>query len=227
MRIARLCLVLAAFSPAWGLNIIVNPSFEYWLLGSPVAWLTSNPAAESSVVRDTDAHSGDYCAKLVGSDTAAFVTSATIVRPGFHYEFTGFTRVPGILPSSFILQFTTLLADPVGLPEIIPVIYSGQSYRKYSRWITAPDSARFLSVTFTTLPHGTAYVDDVTLDDTTLSAVAEPEEPIPAPAAPVTHKLIVPMGASVSLDPGVQAYDLTGRKTTSSCLKPGVYFILK
>ena len=225
MRLVRLCLLLAVCTPVWGFNLIPNSSFEYWLFRYPIGWLTSNAFAESSVVRDTFAHTGDYSVKLEGSDTLAMVSTVAIIRPGFHYRFSGYCRIPSIMPSSFLLQFSSIRAGNVGQPIIIPTLYTGRSFREFERWITAPESSRFLTVMFITLPHADAYLDDVRLDDTTFLGVEEPEEVAVTPAGPRTRKLIVPMGASVSLDPGTEVYDLTGRRV-SPCLKPGVYFIL-
>jgi hypothetical protein len=111
--------------------------------------------------------------KLVGGDTSAFMSSATIVQPGYSYGFSGFVQVPGLVGGSFVLQFTTLLGGAVGSPELLPVYYSGSSYREYTRWVTAPDSATFLTVSIATLPNVTAYVDDVTVEDTTVAGVEE------------------------------------------------------
>jgi len=223
LRLAVLFL-LAAAGAGLGANIIVNPSFEQWLLGMPVGWLTSNPIAESSVVRDTLPNSGTYCARLAGSDSVAFVATTTIVRPGYHYEFSGYARVPGMLPGSFILEFTTLLAQPIGTPVVIPAIYSGSSYRRYTRWLTAPESSAFIVVTFATLPNGTAWVDDVTLEDTAIAGIGtEPSRTIPLSSVR-TRKLVVAPGQSVRLDPGTRALDLTGRPAALP-LKPGIYFL--
>ncbi len=214
---------LLTLTPVQGANLIVNSSFEYWLLGSPVGWVTSNAVIESTVVRDTNAHTGRYCALLRGTDTSAFVTTTTIVRPGIHYRFGAFCRVPGILPASFFLQFTTLLADPIGNPIIIPAIYSGRNYREYMRWVTAPESAFFLVVTFATLPQATAYLDDVTLEDTTFLGLEE-KPSVALPIADQTRKIVVPRGRSVTLGPEMVAYDPTGRRVTG-CLSGGVYFL--
>jgi hypothetical protein len=226
MRFVKVVLLLLVAAPAWGQNLIMNSSFEYWLFGSPVGWLTSNSVAESSVVQDTNANTGTYCALLAGSDTSAFVITTTIVRAGYSYAFSGFCRVPGILPSSFILQFTTLLAGPIGNPTIIPVIYSGSRYREYDRWITAPDSSVFLLVTFATLPHATAYLDDVTLDDTTLTGITEPGSAPSVPPQPMVRKLVVPASSVLFPPAGSAVYDLLGRNV-SGCLRPGIYFVVE
>ncbi|MEO0080753.1 MAG: hypothetical protein ABIL25_00465 [candidate division WOR-3 bacterium] len=222
---SRVCILFAllTLAPAWGANLIVNSSFEYWLFGSPVGWVTSNAVIESTVVRDTNAHTGRYCALLRGADTSAFVTTTTIVRPGIHYQFGAFCRVPGILPASFVLQFTTLLADPIGNPIIIPAIYSGRNYREYTRWVTAPESAFFLVVTFATLPHATAYLDDVTLEDTTFLGLEE-KQSTALPIANQTRKIVVPAGCRLTVMPGMMAYDITGRRFNCS-LPGGIYFL--
>jgi hypothetical protein len=176
----RLCVVfgcvlaLAGVLPA--ANILPNPSFEYWLGNTPVGWLTSEPLFPGTALQDSNSHTGVYCVKLVGGDTSAFMSSATIVRAGYNYEFSGFVRVPGVLGGSFVLQFTTLLGGAVGTPELLPVYYSGSSYREYTRWVAAPDSATFLTVSIATLPNVTVYVDDVTVEDTTVAGMSEGRE---------------------------------------------------
>ncbi len=224
-RLLRPLLIVGLLSaPAPAANLIVNPSFEFWLLGSPLPWLTSNVIAESSVVQDTNAHSGDFCARLVGQDTSAFVATTTVIRPGYHYRFAGFCRVPGIIGGSFVLQWTTLLAEPVGSPVVIPAIYSGASYREYSRWLTAPDSAALIAVTFATLPGTTVYLDDVTLDDTTLAAVAE-NPPVPVRPRPACRKFVRPLAEPEPRTPVRVLFDPLGRRIARPA-RSGVYFAL-
>lgn len=223
---SRACFLVTLLTVALasGANLIVNSSFEYWLFGSPVGWVTSNAVVESTVVRDTNAHSGRYCALLRGADTSAFVTTTTVVRPGIHYRFGAFCRIPGLLPGSFILQFTTLQADPVGNPIILPAIYSGRNYREYTRWITAPESSFFLVVTFSTLPQGTAYLDDVTLEDTTFLGLEE-KGTVAWPSISQTRKVVVPAGCRLPATPDVVVYDATGRRFRGN-LRQGVYFLV-
>jgi hypothetical protein len=221
------CLLLVTLAllaaPAHAANLIVNPSFEFWLLGNPLPWLTSNIIAESSVVQDTNAHSGEYCALLSGADTSAFVATTTVVRPGYNYRFAGFCRVPGLVGGSFVLQWTTLLAEPIGSPVLIPVVYSGASYREYSRWLTAPDSAALIAVSFATLPQTTVYLDDVTLEDTTIAAVGE-EPPFAPQVRAAVRKFVCPLSAPVSPNPNPVLYDPLGRRVVGRP-RPGVYFI--
>ncbi|MEO0078260.1 MAG: hypothetical protein ABIK86_04580, partial [candidate division WOR-3 bacterium] len=160
--------------------------------------------------------------------TSAFMSSATLIRTGYHYRFGGFARVPGALGGSFVLQFLTLTGGTIGLPELVPVYYSGTSYREYSRWVTAPDSAVFLAVAFATLPGVTVYVDDVTVDDTTLVAVGESNSARLVPCRPQLRKVVVPVtghGASNSrpILSGRVWYDALGRRATP--VRPGVYLL--
>jgi len=211
--------------PAQAANLIVNPSFEFWFLGEPLPWLTSNVIADSSVAQDSSAHSGEFCARLEGADTAAFVITTTVIRPGYHYLFSGFCRVPGLVGGSFLLQWTTLLAQPVGSPILIPAVYSGASYREYSRWLTAPDSAALVAVSFATLPQTLVFLDDVTLEDTTIAGVGE-LPPAAVRPRPAVHKFI-----GLLADPGTPVpdrvlYDPLGRRVGAGRLRPGVYFVL-
>ncbi len=79
MKISKcLLMFLLAVAPVQALNIIPNPSFEYWIdtLGVhlPLGWLTSEPLHPGSAVKSTESHTGSYCVKLMGGDTAAFVS---------------------------------------------------------------------------------------------------------------------------------------------------------
>jgi len=224
MRVSKYCLLVAvAAASAVATNILPNPSFEFWLGNMPVGWVTSEPLYPGSALPDSGSHSGALCVKLTGGDTSAFMSSATLIRTGYHYRFAGFARVPGTLGGSFVLQFLSLTGGTVGLPELVPVYYSGTNYREYSRWVTAPDSAVFLAVAFATLPGVTAYVDDVTVDDTTLVGI---DDAGPAGAGPdrmQLRKVVVPVArASVSGQrSGRVWYDALGRRTTP--VRWGVY----
>ena len=229
MRLFRktLLLVVVACAPLSAINILPNSSFEYWLLGMPAGWLTSGPIAESSAVRDTNAHTGNYCVRLRASDTAAFVTGTTIVRPGFHYGFSGWTRVPGLLGGSFVLQFLKPNLEAIGSPVMLPAMRSS-GYREHSRWLTAPDSAALLSVSFVTIPGATVYADDFTLDDTTLLGVEE--KPVSAPVRTrTTRKIIATTAVVAALETDVVIYDPAGRQIADrSRMRPfGVYFIIR
>ncbi len=223
MKKSLLLLIAALVLPAAGVNIVLNPSFETWLLGVPVGWLTSEALSPGSAVRDSNSHTGSWCVRLEAVDTSAFVTSATLVRPGLSYEFAGWVRSPGAVAGSFILQFTKLDASPIGSPTLIPAYYSGTNYREYRRWVTAPDSSVFLSITFATLAGLVAYVDDVTLDDTSLTAVAE--------RAPVRTERVRGLGKFVSCGsqvpmPAQPVYDALGRRVSQARPGRGVYFLL-
>ncbi|MEO0085536.1 MAG: hypothetical protein ABIK37_02770 [candidate division WOR-3 bacterium] len=219
-----LVLLAMAVGSAMAVNILPNPSFEVWLdslgVSMPLGWLTSEYLYPGSAVKDTQANTGDFCLRLVGGDTSAFTTSVTVVRSGYHYEFAGHTKVPVVLGGSFVLQFLSLLGQPVGLPQLVPV-YNSSSYRRYSRWVTAPDSALFLSVTFATLPGVEVRVDDITVEDTTLAGIdSEPVAPVRRPG----WRKVVVAGAWSSPDGGKpgRLYDALGRPADGR--RAGVYF---
>ncbi len=187
----------------------------------PLGWLTSEFLYPGSALRDTLSNSGNYCLQLVGSDTVAFASSMTVVRPGFHYNFSGFAQVVGGLGGSFMLQFLTMLGNPVGTPQLIPV-YRSNGYREYSRWVTAPDSAVFLSVFCLALPGAVVCFDDVTLEDTTLLGNEEGVSPVGERIAG-REKLTILNGKCRRLTEGV-VYDVLGRRQTGELLGGGVYF---
>jgi hypothetical protein len=224
--IAVLALLAAVSAPALGVNIVLNPSFETWLGPVPLGWLSSELLFPGSAVRDSNARAGNWCVYLDSEDTTAFVTSATVVRAGYSYRFSGFARVPGVLGGSFVLQFLSLTGGAVGSPELLPAYYSGASYREYSRWVTAPESANALSVSFVALLGAAAYVDSVTLDDTTLVAVAEPA-PGPVPARPARRKVISARSLQAPDQPGTTLWDPLGRRVRAGARLPaGVYVVL-
>ena len=231
MRLCVVCvcvLALAGMLPA--ANILLNSSFEYWLGGVPVGWLSSELLYPGSAVQDSGSNSGTYCVKLAGGDTAAFVSTATVVRAGYSYNFSGFVRVPGLLGGSFVLQFLSLQGGGVGSPELLPAYYSGESYREYTRWVTAPDSAVLLSVSFATLPSVAAYVDDVTLDDTALAGVEEEREKgIEGVRERETNvrKVVGLWAGPERAGSGVQLYDPLGRRVAGRPARGGVYFVIR
>jgi hypothetical protein len=150
-----------------GQNIIINPSFEIWLdtlgINLPLGWVTSEITFPGSATKSTDAHTGDYAVKLVGSDSIAFAATTTLVIAGNQYDFSGWCKCPSILGGSFVIAWLTLLGQPVGSPTILPIIFSN-NYREYTRSLMAPDSSFFIVVTIAALIQSTIYVDDVTLD---------------------------------------------------------------
>jgi len=217
------CLLALAGQLSAG-NILPNSSFEYWLGGMPVGWLTSERLFPGSALPDSNCHTGVYCVKLVGGDTSAFMSTAAIVRPGYNYGFSGFAQTPGVLGGSFVLQFTTLLGGAVGSPELIPVYYSGSGYREYTRWLTAPDSAVFLAVAVATLPGATVYVDDVTLEDTTLAGTCEPRQVAAGQRRAGLNKVVGP-GLS-RLGSGARPwFDASGRRVAVRSSSAGVFFL--
>jgi hypothetical protein len=222
LRSVLFCALCA--STAFGVNILPNPSFETWIGSVPLGWLTSELLFPGSALRDSNSHTGTYCVKLIGGDTAAFMSSATVAQPGRHYEFSGFARVPGVLGGSFVLQFLSLSGGAVGSPELIPIYYSGNSYREYSRWVTAPDSATFLSVSCATLPNVTAYIDDVTVDDTTLTAIDETDAAA-LRATPLVPRKLVVLGRGLGrIETEAVMFDPLGRRLTRPAR--GVAFVL-
>jgi hypothetical protein len=229
-RIRAIVLLFALLAASAGAtNIIINPSFELWLGNLPVGWVTSELGHPGSAVPDPGSHSGALCLKLIGSDTSAYATSATIVRPGLHYEFAAWARCPGIVGGSFVLQFAKIDLELIGTPVLVPVVYSGNDYREYDRWITSLDSAAFILVAFATLPSATVFLDDVTLDDTTLLAVEEPGvTDSPAPRTRM-RRFVAGIDRLEDIEPGSRVFDLSGRRL----LDPGlmrrfnVYFVLE
>ncbi len=210
-----------------GENILLNPSFELWMdtlgVNIPVGWLSSELLHPGSAVKDTNSHTGNYCVHLIGSDTSAFVTTATLVRSGYHYEFSGYAWVPGVLGGSFVLQFLGITGNPIGSPQLLPVYYSF-GYRHYSYWVTAPDSAVFLSVSCITLPSAELYVDDITLADTTLSGINEEQQTM-LPINSQKRKVII-WGKEKTIQERSSVFDVLGRRVTSTDFTPGVYFLI-
>ncbi len=226
MRIAvvLICLALLAGSlPAT--NILLNSSFENWLLGMPVAWLSSELLYPGSAVQDSNSNTGTYCVHLTGGDTAAFISTATLVTPGRSYEFSGYARVPGTLGGSFVLLFLSSQGDTVGLPELLPVYYSGTEYREYATWVTAPESAVGVSVSFATLAGLEAYVDDVTLDDT-VSPGGMVESPVRLRTADLCPRKVLSIaGSSYPAAPSRTIFDPLGRRVVNRT-RSGVYFLI-
>jgi hypothetical protein len=217
--------LLALAGPLPAANILLNSSFELWLAGLPVGWLTSELLHPGSAVQDSGSNSGTYCVKLAGGDSAAFVSTATVVRAGYSYNFSGFVRVPGLLGGSFVLQFLSLQGGAVGSPELLPAYLSGESYREYTRWVTAPESAALLSVSFATLPSLEAYIDDVTLDDTTLAGIEESPASLPAGRSG-PRKVVSLTGPPDHLATPAVVFDPLGRRVAGRPARGGVYFVV-
>jgi len=223
MRIVVVLLCLAVLAgPLPATNILLNSSFESWLFGVPVPWLTSELLYPGSAVQDSNSNTGTYCVKLSG-DTAAFVGTLAIVTPGRSYEFSGYARVPGVLGGSFLLAFLSLRGDTLGLPELLPVYYSGTTYRQYTRWVTAPESAAGLAVSFATLAGLEAYIDDVTLDDT-VSSGGVVESPVRLREAGLRlRKVLSIAGSHDGAATTMPVYDPLGRRVAAR-VRSGVCF---
>jgi hypothetical protein len=168
--------ILILFNLLFGDNILINPSFEIWIdtLGVhlPFGWLTSEIVRESSAIKSTAAHTGRFACQLIGSDTVAFVTTMSIVRPSFRYNFSGFVKTNNLFPGAFYLQFLDFFLNPIGNPTVIPVYYSPQ-YRQYTARITAPESTFYITISLIILPGNNVLVDDVTLEETSSVAIKE------------------------------------------------------
>jgi hypothetical protein len=151
-------------------NILPNPSFETWLdtigVNMPLGWLTSELTRPGSAARTFTAHSGTYAVELSSADTAAYVTSTTLVRSGASYDFSGYIETNSLVGGSFVVTWLSLFGGLVGTPTLIPVTRN-TSYHEYLRRVTAPDSAVFAVVLFASLPGATVNVDDVTLTPVT------------------------------------------------------------
>jgi hypothetical protein len=217
--------VLLLVVPAGAVNILPNSSFETWFLGMPLGWLTSNLIAEGSAVQDSAARTGDWCVRLGSPDTLAFVATTTVVRPGRSYGFSGWARGPDLLGGSFALQFLKLDLEPVGNPVLLPV-YLSSSYREYAQWLTAPDSAALIAVSFVALRGVTVRVDDLTLEDTTTSGIKEAFPVRPRPAAAGRRVFATP-AAVAALEPGAVVHDAAGRRLAGpGAMRPfRVYFV--
>ncbi len=216
--------LLVAFGLCGAVNILPNPSFEIWLdtlgVNMPFGWLTSAFTRPGSAVKDTNCNTGVFALKLNGGDTVAFASSVTVVRSGLSYEFTGHAAVSGIISGGFALQFLNLRGGLIGTPQLIPVYYSN-GYRRYSRWITAPDSAFFLSVTCFVLPGGSVLFDDVTVEDTSLLGINQLEHAVDRRHR--VHKLVAP--GFIEAGPSWKMYDVLGRRVSGG-LRTGVYFVI-
>jgi hypothetical protein len=224
----RTVIVLVCLFGAAGIlpaaNILTNSSFESWLFGVPVGWLTSELLYPGSAVQDSNSNTGTYCVKLTGADTAAFIGTLATVTPGRSYDFSGYARVPGVLGGSFLLAFLTAQGDTLGLPELLPVYYSDSTYRQYTSWVTAPESAAGIVVSFATLAGLEAYVDDVTLDDTVSGGIAESDVRLPA-AGFRPRKILSIAGSQRPTAMAAPAFDPLGRRVAGS-RRSGVYFVV-
>jgi hypothetical protein len=224
----RIVVVLVCLFGAAGIlpaaNILTNSSFESWLFGVPVPWLTSELLYPGSAVQDSNSSTGAYCVKLTGTDTAAFVGTLATVVPGRRYDFSGYARVPGTLGGSFLLAFLTSQGDTLGLPELLPAYYSGSEYREYTRWVTAPESAAGIVVSFATLAGLEAYVDDMTLDDTASGGIAESHARLRA-AGSRPRKILSIAGSHGHMATSAPVFDPLGRRV-ANCARSGVYFLM-
>jgi len=224
MRVVVVLFCLAALAgPLPATNILLNSSFETWLLGVPIPWLTSEFLYPGTAVQDSNSRTGTYCVKLSGADTAAFVGTVVAVTPGRSYEFSGYARVPGVLGGSFLLAFLTSRGDSVGSPELLPAYYSDTTYRQYTRWVTAPESAAMIAVSFATIAGLVAYVDDVTLDDTVTGGIADsPVRPRASGSRP--FKVLSIAGSPGPTVASLPIYDPLGRRL-ARCARSGVCFV--
>jgi hypothetical protein len=204
-------------------NILPNSSFEDWLFGIPVGWLTSQLLYPGSAVQDSASHTGNYCVKLTGTDTAAFVGTVVAVTPGRSYGFSGYARVPGALGGSFVLLFLSEQGDTLGNPVLLPVYHSDSEYVEYATWVTAPDSAAGMAVSFATLLGLEAYVDDMTLDDTTSGSIAE-SPPKLRSSRTSPRKVLCIAGAESPVTSAVR-FDALGRRLAGRP-RGGVYFVI-
>ncbi|MCX6843159.1 MAG: hypothetical protein NTX53_12845, partial [candidate division WOR-3 bacterium] len=110
-----------------------------------------------------------------------------------------------------------------------PAYFSGESYREYTRWVTAPDSAAVLSVSFTTLPSLEAFVDDVTLDDTTTGVEEEREKGIAGAGerGADVRKVVGLWGKTGRAGNTGRLFDPLGRRVAGRPARGGVYFVIR
>jgi hypothetical protein len=205
-------------------NILTNSSFETWFLGLPFGWLTSDLLYPGSAVQDSNSNAGAYCVKLSGGDTAAFVSTAAVVTPGRSYDFSGYACVPGVLGGTFVVAFLTSAGDTVGSPTLLPVYYSGSEYREYTSWVTAPESAAGIVVSFATLAGLEAYIDDVTLNDTVSGGIAESHALLWMTGSH-PRKVLSIAGSHSRMATSAPVFDPLGRRVAGST-RSGVYFLM-
>ncbi len=208
----------------------------------PLGWLTSEYLHPGSTIKSTSSHTGNFSVNLIGGDTVAFILTTTLVRPGSSYLFSGWVKTENLLPGSFNLQFLNILASPIGASILIPV-YRSTNYRQYSRWLTAPESAFFIVVGLTTLPDNSLFVDDVTLEDTSLNKIEERKAPflssnhsdlfqffLPYPQR-VEMRVYNLLGEEIRrvdfgiLPSGFYRFSWNGRDGYGREVRPGLYFI--
>jgi hypothetical protein len=170
-RLSRIWLLgLLVVLPLAAQNILPNPGFETWLdtigVNMPLGWLTSELTRPGSAAKTTDSHTGSYAVELYSGDTAAYLASTTLIRPGASYDFSGFAKTSALLGGSYVITWLSLLGGFVGTPVLIPVLRN-TSYHETARRVTAPDSAVFAIVAFASLPGATVDIDDITFTPVT------------------------------------------------------------
>jgi hypothetical protein len=158
-------LVLLSALPLAAQNILPNPGFETWLdtigVNMPLGWLTSEITRPGSAAKTTDAHSGSYAVELYSGDTAAYLTSTSLIQAGASYDFSGFARTSSLLGGSYAITWLSLLGGFVGTPVLLPVTRN-TDWHETTRRVTAPDSAVFAIIAFASMPGATVDIDDIT-----------------------------------------------------------------
>jgi len=219
----NLSLLMLIFSYIFAFNILPNPSFEIWLdtLGvkMPLGWLTSEIIKESSAIKSTYAYSGNYSLFLQSQDTIAFAQTLTIVRPNYPYYFSGFAHCQTFISGSFSFQFLDSSFNLIGTPVVIPLYFSN-NYREYTRFFTAPNSARFLLVSLIALPQARIYFDSLILKDTSLSIIKE-ENCSSLKITKKIKKILILKEKKISYR---NFYSPLGKRIKTPFLKRGIYF---
>jgi hypothetical protein len=240
-------LIILSISPiARAQNIILNSSYELWLdslgIRIPFGWYTSEPTDSGTAVRIADPHTGIYALQLNGSDTSAYAITLSICFTSHHYNFSGWCKSNSIIAGSFIITWLSLSQQLVGNPVIIP-IYRSTSWHQYTQMVQAPDSAVLVNINIVTLPHIAITVDDVTLTDTTITAVEQENRHevfgstltvYPNPAK-TFFNIGLPLSANRS---SLKIFDVTGKlikefnslsaeenKISLIGVSPGIYFM--
>lgn len=236
IRFSRIWLLGLLFVlPLAAQNILPNPSFEIWLdtigVNMPLGWITSELTQPGSAARTTNAHSGNFAVELYCADTAAYITSTTLVRSGASYDFSGYIETGSLVGGSFVFTWLSLLGGLVGTPTVIPVTWN-KSYHEYARRITAPDSAVLAVVLFATLPGSTVDVDDVTLTPVTTGIRGSTRIPsqrfflYPAQPNPFSTYAVINYSLAVGDIVVLKIYDLVGNevRTLANDYRPAGFY---
>ena len=235
-RFSRIWLLGLVFVlPLAAQNVLVNPSFETWLdtigVNMPLGWVTSELTQPGSAARTMTAHSGTYAVELSSADTAAYITTTTLISSGTSYDFSAYIETSSLLGGSFLVTWLSLLGGSVGTPTVI-LVTRNTSYHEYARRIAAPDSAVFAVVLFASLPGATVDVDDVTLTPVTGGVRGSARIPsqrfflYPAQPNPFSTYSVINYSLAVGDVAVLKVYDLVGNevRTLANDYRPAGFY---